>query len=284
MLNNKVLGVDLGGTKIHAGLIEKGKVINEKRIPTPESRERDDIIAAIKSVIIELTDGEIEGIGVGMPGLVDPVNGILRASANLPGLIDVNLKSIFEDAFQVPVYLNNDANCFVVGEKHFGLGKGYDDIIGLTIGTGFGGGVIVNGILYSGKNCGVGDFSRIKYKEHDTEYYCSSQFFESEYNTSAAEAHRYALEGKGEAIDIFNKFGHNVGEAIYTLILAFDPEMIVIGGSIAKARSFFEEAMRAELESFPSRHIIDKLKIVFSEEKNAAILGAAALYYNYKHE
>ncbi|MEN8228900.1 MAG: ROK family protein [Bacteroidota bacterium] len=282
MHKHKIVGVDLGGTKIHSGLVVGDEVATEFRGATPQTNDKNRVIDAIKEAIDRVADQRLDGIGIGFPGVVDIGSGVVRNSNALSILNDVNLTGILEEEFNVPAYLNNDANCFALGEKHFGLGKGFEDIIGLTLGTGFGGGVVVHGKLYAGRNCGVGDFCSIKYKSHNLEYYCSSQFFINEYNTTAVDVHHSARKGSKEAIGIFNEYGRNLGEAIYTLVLAFDPEIIIIGGSIAKAKAYFEESIYEVLKTFPNGHIMEKLKIEYSKEANAAVLGAAALFYNAK--
>jgi glucokinase len=221
----------------------------------------------------------VDGIGIGIPGVVDYKNGIIRKSNNVSALNDVNLKKDIEQEFNIPVYLNNDANCFVIGEKYFGLGRDYDNIIGLTLGTGMGGGIFINGKLYSGKNCGAGEFCSIKYKDYNFEYYCSDQFFSGEYNMSALNTYNLAGNGDEKAKQIFNEFGYNIGEAISMITLAYDPQIIILGGSISKAKKYFEKSMHNALESFQDKLVINNLIIKFSTETNSAILGAGALFY-----
>ena len=279
MLSKTIIGIDIGATSIHAGLVVGENVIKDFIISTPKSKDKNDIIDALKMLISKLMFINIDGIGFGIPGVVDYVNGIIRKSNNVSALNNINLKGIIEQEFDIPVYINNDANCFAIGEKYFGLGKDYDNIIGLTLGTGMGGGIIINGKLYSGKNCGAGEFCSINYKEHDLEYYCSNQFFSNEYNISALNAYNLVGNNDEKAMSIFNEYGQNIGNTISMITLAYDPQIIIIGGSIAKAKKYFEKSMYQALETFPDKQVIDNLIIKFSTKSNSAILGAGALFY-----
>jgi len=282
MLDSTVVGVDLGGTKIHAALVKNEKVVEEFKLPTPQTDKQSKVVDEIKSVINNIISTDTEGIGIGIPGVVDVEKGVVNNTVNIPSLCGVNIKAILEEEFKIPCFINNDANCFIVGEKYFGNGKEYDNIVSLTLGTGLGGGVIIDGKLYSGKHCGAGEFCAIKYKEHDYEYYCSSQFFKNVYNTTGINVYNSAENGEESAIKILNELGKNIGEAIYTIILTYDPEIVIIGGSIAAASKYFIEPINEVLKQFPVAHIVENLKISFSNEPNAAVLGAAALYYDNK--
>ncbi|MEN8191717.1 MAG: ROK family protein [Bacteroidota bacterium] len=283
MLNNTIIGVDLGGTKIHSALVSGEKVVKEYKLPTPQTDKQSEVMDAIKSAIKNIFTKDVEGIGIGIPGVVDVERGVVNNTQNIPSLSGANIKEILEKKFEIPVFINNDANCFVVGEKYFGHGKDYDNIVSLTLGTGLGGGVIINGKLYSGKNCGAGEFCSIKYKDKDYESYCSSQYFKNIHNTTGLEVYNSANAGDKKAIEILDDFGKNIGEAIYTLVLTYDPEIVIIGGSISKSSKFLISPIMDVLKSFPNQHIIDNLKIEFSSEPNAAVLGAAALFYDNKN-
>jgi len=247
MLNNTIIGVDLGGTKIHSALIDGEKVIKECILPTPQTEKQNEVINAIILAIKNVRTKNAEGIGIGLPGVVDQESGIVNNTQNILSLSGTNIKEILEDEFKISVFINNDANCFVVGEKYFGHSKDYDNIVSLTLGTGLGGGVIINDKLYSGKNCGAGEFCAIKYKEHDFEYYCSSQFFKNVHNTTGLDVFNLAENGDRKALNIFKEFGKHLGEAVFTLLLCYDPELIVIGGSIAQANKFFVDSIYEEL-------------------------------------
>jgi glucokinase len=187
-----------------------------------------------------------------------------------------------ENKYKIPVYVNNDANCFVVGEKYFGKINGYKDAVGLIIGTGIGAGIIINNRLFAGNNCGAGEFGMIPYKDHIYEYYCSGQFFESEYNISGEECNIRAENGDVEALKIFSEYGTNIGEAIKMIMYAVDPQIIILGGSVSKSYKFFMNEMWKSVKNFTYSESVKKIKVEVSEMKHVAIIGAAALYYDAK--
>ena len=130
------------------------------------------------STIEEVFDSAVSGIGVGVPSIVDVEKGIVYDVQNIPSWKEVHLKQLLEERFQVPVFINNDANCFAIGEKHFGKGKDHENMIGLIVGTGMAGGIIIKNQLYNGYNCGSGEFGMIPYLEHNYEYYSSANMTE----------------------------------------------------------------------------------------------------------
>ncbi|MGM0375511.1 MAG: ROK family protein, partial [Bacteroidota bacterium] len=180
--------------------------------------------------------------------------------------------------FGVPVYVNNDANCFAAGERYFGKGKDYDDFVGLTSGTGLGAGIIKDGRLMSDQNCGAGEFGMIPYLDHNYEHYCSGQFF-SRQGIPGHLAAEKAVLGDHTALNLFRSYGKHLGNAMKTIIFAMDPAAIILGGSVAKSFVFFEDAFMKELKTFPYKRTIRKLEIKTSEMTDVAIAGAAALYY-----
>ena len=153
-------------------------------------------------------------------------------------------------------------------------------MVGLIIGTGMGAGIIINNRLYSGVNCGAGEFGSIPYKKHIYEYYCSGQFFINEYGIEGHSLFDEAKKGDKKSLSIFEQFGIHLGNAIMTILFAVDPEAIILGGSVSQLYSFFEVTMWKEIKSFPYKHTIERLVIDTTEETQIAILGAAALFYD----
>ena len=149
-LQKNVIGVIFGGKHLSAARIENGVIadIVHREVNNREAEEviLSEIIHTINSVYTD----SVAGIGVGVPSLVDVKHGIVINPTNIPSWHKVHLKDILEEQFNVPVYINNDANCFALGEKYFGVAKDYENIAGITIATGFGVGIIINGKLYSG--------------------------------------------------------------------------------------------------------------------------------------
>jgi glucokinase len=280
MTKDTVIGVDLGGTNVRAGRVEGGRLAEvrsvEVRSRGTEQEVLDDMCAAIDGV---RTAGAA-GLGVGVPSVIDLKTGTVYDVQNIPSWTKVPLKAYLEERYRLPVYVNNDANCFAAGEKHFGKARPYDHAVGLIIGTGLGAGVIANGRLYSGTNCGAGEFGMLPYRDANFEAYCSGQFFERVYHVSGRELHNRARQGDAGSRRIFAEFGSHLGEAIKAICYAVDPEIIVLGGSVSQAFDFFQATMWETFRTFAYSITKERLRIDLSETENIALLGAAALYYD----
>ena len=280
MSNEAIIGVDLGGTKVSIGKVESHRIAKHVSANITTQGNDQQILNEIIEAIDKVFDQSIAGIGIGVPSVVDVEKGIVFNVQNIPSWKEVHVKEILEGRFQRPVYVNNDANCFVVGEKYFGKGKKYRNLVGVTLGTGLGAGIIIDNRLYSGTNCGAGEFGSISYKDRIIEYYCSGQFFENVCGIKGRRVYEMARQGDEESLRIFKEFGTHVGEAIKTILFAVDPEAIIIGGSVCQSYPFFEKAMWENIKTFPYTNTIDRLVIETSDQKQIAILGAAALYYD----
>ena len=275
-----VLGIDVGGTNIRVGLVEYGGLVWTESLKIKNDSSETEIIDDLNSLIGKFGNEKIDGIGIGVPSLVDAEKGIIYEATNIPSWKKVHLKEILESKNNIPVYVNNDANCFVIGEKYFGKVKTSSNIVGLIVGTGLGAGLVLNDRLYSGKNCGAGEFGMIPFRDHNYEYYCSGQFFKNEYGMSGEEVAKKAELGDTTALKIFSQFGSNLGEAIKVIMLAVDPEIIILGGSVSKSYQFFKNNMWKSIRKFIYSKLSDNIKIEISEINHIAILGAAALCYD----
>ena len=275
-----VLGIDVGGTNIRVGLVEYGGLVRTESLKIKNDSSETEIIDDLNSLIGKFGNEKIDGIGIGVPSLVDAEKGIIYEATNIPSWKKVHLKEILESKNHIPVYVNNDANCFVIGEKYFGKVKAYSNIVGLIVGTGLGAGLVLNDRLYGGRNCGAGEFGMMPFRDHNYEYYCSGQFFKNEYGMSGEEVAKKAELGDTTALKIFSQFGSNLGEAIKVIMLAVDPEIIILGGSVSKSYQFFKDNMWKSIRKFIYSKLSDNIKIEISEINHIAILGAAALYYD----
>ena len=280
MTGRTVIGVDMGGTNIRAGRVEGisvGKIVSGL---VPETENADEVTDVLTGLIDQVIDGDVAGIGVGVPSLVDPVKGIVFNVQNIPSWKEVYLKDILEKRFGVPAYLNNDANCFAVGERFFGKGRGYDDFVGLICGTGLGAGIIKNGHLMPDRNCGSGEFGEIPYLDGIFEHYASGQFFRRVYNEDGNVMAERARKRDTGAVKAFEEFGAHLGKAIKTIMLAVDPGAVIIGGGVASSFDLYSDAMWTEIKDFPYPRSVVNLEIVTTDTQEIALLGAAALYYN----
>jgi len=280
MKNIKIIGVDLGATNIRGAVVNDEKIgdILSRRIKT-KGTERE-VLEDVYSLIDELMDLDVKAIGIGVPSVVDVKLGIVYDVIHIPSWKEVHLKEILEDRYDIPVFVNNDANCFALGEHYFGKGKGVNDMIGLTIGTGLGAGVIINNHLYAGKNCGAGEFGMVDYLDHNYEYYCSGSFFKNVYGFNGEDIFENAKKGDDLALKLYHQLGKHLGNAVKMIMYTYDTELIILGGSVQLAYEFFENAMWERIRTFEFPKSIEKLEIKTSALANSGILGAAALYYD----
>ncbi|MGH2563433.1 MAG: ROK family protein, partial [Ginsengibacter sp.] len=219
-------------------------------------------------------------IGIGVPGLVNNEEQLVYDVVYIPAWKKVALKKLMEERYNIPVYVENDANCFALGEYYFGKGQGYNSIIGLTIGTGLGTGLIINKRLYPGKNGGAGEFGMIEYLDQTCEYYASGQFFNNVYKINGEEVFNNAKKGDTSAVKMYEEMGLHLGNAIKMILYALDVELIVIGGSVRYAFPYFSKTMWQQIKTFGFQKAAENVKIEVSELENSGILGAAALCYD----
>ncbi len=273
-----VIGADLVETNFRAGLVSDGALVKLSCAEIDGGAPLEKVLAELYRLLDKISSAGLEGIGVGCPSLVDLAGGIVHDTTNIPSWKEVPLRSLLEKRYRVPVRVDNDANCFAVGEKHFGKAKDYLSAAGLILGTGVGAGLILNGRLYSGKNCGAGEFGMLPYRDGNFEDYCCGHFFKNR-GTSGKEAFEQACSGDASSHALFSEFGRHVGELVKSVLYAIDPEIIIFGGSVSRAHEFFFPSMRESLKSFGYPRSLESLRLEVSEIANIAILGAAALCY-----
>lgn len=271
-----IIGVDLGGTNVRIGKLIDGRVVEKLVEPSPAGLSLDESLDYMKALLSRVITPEVRGIGMGVPSVVDVERGIVYNVTNIPSWKEVHLKEILEKEFGIPVCINNDANCFALGEKRFGYGRDYNNVVGLTLGTGVGAGIIIGGELYNGANAGAGEIGSIPYLDGVYETYCSSDFFAMN-GTRGSDVARKAAAGDTWALQLWDEFGGHMGRLMKAVLLAYDPEIVVFGGGLSGAYPLFERAMRAEMASFPFPKSLDRLKIAVSDNPDIAIMGAAAL-------
>jgi glucokinase len=280
MKNKKIIGIDLGATNIRGGLVN-GTVLFQilsRRIKSMGSVE--DVLDDVIGIIDELISEEVTAIGIGVPSVVDIEQGIVYDVQHIPSWKEVHLKKILEARYQIPVLVNNDANCFAIGEHYFGKGIGFENLIGLTIGTGLGAGIIIKNHLHAGANCGAGEFGMVEYLDHCYEYYASGQFFENVYQKNGQEVFEKAKSDEPEALRLYAEMGGHLGNAVKMMMYTYDPSLIILGGSVRFAYPYFQKSMWRQINTFAFTQSISKLRIELSDLENSGILGAAGLYYD----
>ena len=280
MNKETVIGIDLGATNIRGARVNEDSIseILSQRIRSSGTEQ--EVLKDVFALTDQLITDKVTAIGIGVPSVVDVEEGIVYDVVWIPSWKEVPLKKWMEARYQVPVYVNNDANCFALGEHYFGKGRGYNSIVGLTLGTGVGGGVIINNKLYSGRNCGAGEFGCVDYLDNVYEYYCSGSFFKNVYGLDGEEVFQKAKRNDPSSLQLYRELGTHLGNAIKMVMYTYDPELIVLGGSVRSAYNYFCDTMWDRISTLLFTKSIERLKIEVSELENSGILGAAALYYD----
>jgi glucokinase len=279
-MSTKIIGIDLGGTHVRAGVVSEGRLENIASVRIPSDGAVDEVLRVIFQLVDPLIDENIKAIGIGVPSVVDVEKGIVYDVQNIPSWKVVELKKLMEERYRLPVLINNDANCFALGEKYFGKGQKAHSLIGLTIGTGLGAGIIINDKLYPGLNTGAGEFGCVDYLDKYYEYYASGQFFENCYHTNGEVVFQKAQSADPLSIIILEELGTHIGNAIKMILYTYCPELIILGGSISKSYSFFEKTMWERIHTYIYSNTLEHFHLEISELENGGVLGAAALYYD----
>ena len=272
-----LLGIDLGATNVRVGRIVGQDLAEVVSAPIAQSADPNTLLNQMKELIQQTLHADVKSIGIGVPSVVDVEQGIVYDVQNIPSWKEVHLKAEIEREFGLTTWVNNDANCFALGERYFGQAQHKKHVIGLIIGTGFGAGVILNGTLVSGAHCGTGEVGMLPYQGSILEHYCSGQFFERFFGESGAEVYQKAISGDTEAQAKYRSFAKHIAEGIKAVLYAYDPEMIVLGGATSQVWSYIEDTVWEGLSTFAYPQSLKNLIITPSHLEHVAVLGAAAL-------
>lgn len=258
------IGIDIGGTEIKMVLLKNGRVLKSKKVLTPKTKK--DIVRIIAGHINDLKRGyKIRGVGIGVPGPVNKEGTRVLNPPNLPQLSHTSLPEILTRELRVKVAMDNDANCFTLAETFLGAGKDYDIVLGITLGTGVGGGIAYKlkaknkkrkTILYRGVSGSAGELGHmtIKFdglgctcgKRGCFEEYASQRFFKKR-GLHSWDLYGKARKGDKKALKVFSEYGKYLGIGIANAIDLLDPEAVIIGGGISLAYRFFIKALKDEL-------------------------------------
>lgn len=310
------LGADLGGTNLRAALVdESGVVLKRHRTLTPQTGGAAAIIDAIAEIAEKCLKGaeagnKVEGFLIAVPAVLDAGEGLIVESPNLPVLNGVHITKELEKLLGVPVFVENDATAATIGENWLGASRGFSNSIGITLGTGVGGGIILDGKALRGPDgtagevghiciepfghpCGCGSIGCLEQyasataivriaKEwaHD---YPDSDFHDAE-DFSSDEIYEAGKNGDRLAIAVFQRMGFCLGVAISGLINVLNPEIVVIGGGAAAGWDLFIDKLRATVAERAFRRPAERVNIVRATlGDDAGILGAASLVFSSSH-
>jgi glucokinase len=292
MEGKAILGLDLGGTKILSGLISaSGEVLGSPyTIPTggndPEHAIVSRIFSAIENTMADarLKTGDISGIGIGATGPLDMKQGLILDCPFLPTLKYFPLSKTIHDKYGIPVFLDNDANCFALGEYFFGAGAKSETVLGYTLGTGLGCGIVIKGKVFTGATQHGGEVGTSPYQGGTIEDIVSGSGLSRIYKAhcgrerSGPEIAALAFEGDECAKQTWEQFGEHLAYAIAWGINIIDPDIVILGGSIANAMELFAPSMEKSLRNNISPLPAEKTKVVKAVlGDHAGLIGAACL-------
>lgn len=308
------IGVDVGGTNIKIALVgTNGEIVYSNSISTRAEMGYEYTISAMKQAVVDLmketkTDAKnIEGIGFGFPGQIDYKNGIVRFATNIPGWVDVPIEEIFEKEFGIPTRVDNDVRCATLGELNFGAGKGCKNLVCITLGTGIGSGIVVDGKLVRGASNVAGEIGHIKLQMNGGplcgcgDYGCFEAFASGPSIVAMAQEYikggksakfremadpeitpyivaQAAKEGDVVAKRIFTIMGEYVGFGLASVINLLNPERIIIGGGVADAGEIIFAPIRETISKRAMPIAAAAVEIVPAQLGNmAGVIGASLL-------
>lgn len=309
------IGIDVGGTNVKIALVnDKGKIIYSNSVPTHAELGYEFTVNNIKQAIYDLLketklqNKDIEGIGFGFPGQIDFKNGIVRNAPNIPGWVDIPIKQIFEDEFHIPTRVDNDVRCAALGELNYGAGKGCENLICITVGTGIGSGLIVNGKLVRGASNAAGEIGHIKLQMKDGpicgcgDTGCLEAFASGPAIVAMAEEYikggkstKYreiangnpltpyivceaAKAGDPVAQRIFTIIGEYIGIGMSGVVNLLNPEKIIIGGGVADAGDFLFNPIIKAIKERAMKISGETVQVVPAQLGNTAgVIGASLL-------
>ena len=293
------IGIDLGATFVKIGLVDnRGKVYFRRKIKTPLGADKtlliDSIVNNVKDIIKE-SGKAVSGIGIGVPGPVDSKKGIVHYFPNIKGWKEVPLKAMLEKKLGLTVMLDNDVNAMSLGEFVFGAGKGSRNIVCLTLGTGVGGGIIIDSKLYRGGSMTAGEIGHMPINETGPicncggiaclERYIGNRYIleraEKIFGNSVTLERVSELAGLGDkkALAIWTDVAEKLSVALSQVVNLLNPDKIVIGGGVSKAGPFILNPLKKEIRKRAMKDQAAHVKIVPAKlGADAGIIGASLLF------
>lgn len=294
----KVIGIDLGGTKINACLInEEGHIIERNTVETEAKKGRDVVLKNIKKAIYGLNFTEASSIGIGTPGFIDAKNGIVTFSGNIDGWTGLNLKKAVEEFVDVPVFVENDANIALLAENWIGASKDYNNVVMITLGTGVGGAVytkkggLLQGAHFQGAELGHmmlhpgGDYCTCG--QHGcVEAYCAGTALGKEYKKITGEIKSgeevlALVDTDPAARQVLETYQYDLAYFLTSLRNTFDPEVIVIGGGVINSKEIWWDGMIEKFNDVCNNTL--NISVIPAKFLNdAGVIGAAKIAFERK--
>jgi glucokinase len=298
-----VIGVDVGGTNIKLGLVNPtGRIISKTRLDTKsfgadKTKLIDALVAAIRSLLDKnkIKKQDILGMGIGLPGLIDPQLGIVRQLPNIPGWKDVPLGQLLKNKLKIPIFIENDVKLISLAEWKYGAGRGCSDFICITLGTGIGGGLIFNNKLYTGPGFVAGEIGHIPIKENGIPCPCGGRGCFERYvgngyllqkarrifkdsRICLPDVRIMAERGNKKAIQFWHEVGETLAQGLIGVTNLLNPRMIIIGGGVANNFPRFAPVLRGLVKKHAMKVQGKMVRIVRARfVEGAGILGADVL-------
>lgn len=309
------VGVDLGGTNVKIGIVShKGKLIEKISLSSKAEGGPEKVIRRIKLGVQQILSHDkyrIRGIGIGSPGVVSAKKGTVENPPNFPGWTKVNLGSIISKKFDIPCFVENDANAAAIGEMIFGTGKRYDSFVMITLGTGVGGGIILNRKLYRGEIGAAGEVGHITINYHGPRcncgnYGCIEAYVGNNYLINKVKAdlavkpsakilklvnndldfitpitiNKAAEAGDSFAKSVIKDMGEQIGSALASVSNLLDVSTFIIGGGVSGFGKPLFSAISKSLGERVITSLRNRVKVLPAKLKNeAGIKGASALVF-----
>jgi len=291
-MNKFIIGVDVGGTNVKLGLVNpRGAIIARSRLNTKAfNRDKgqftDALAGAIKSLIAHkrLKKNQILGVGVGMPGFINPQKGLVLFLPNIPGWHNVPFAGILSKRLGLPVFIDNDVNLITLAEWKKGVGKNIANLVCITLGTGVGSGLILDNRLYRGEDFLAGEIGHIPYRDSEFEKYVGNRtLFDRAARIFKRPGMRtqdvFALAQKGDkkARQFWYEVGEHVGFVMAGVVNTLNPKRIVIGGGVSNNYKYFVPGIRDTIKKLAIKGA-NKVQIVRARlGDDAGIIGASFL-------
>lgn len=288
------IGIDLGGTKTEIIVIQNQTILLRKRIPTKKDSYESILNTIVELFYIAKKDISFHSdfsLGIGIPGIYDfRTENVINANTTV--LIGRNLKKDLEEKLQHPIFIENDANCFTLAEATLGAAKEYQNIFGIIMGTGCGGGIIINKKIYHGRHGIAGEWGHFSIDPNGPKCWCGNlgcielylsgsglekhYFNQTQTNRKLPEIIQLYREGDPIASQFFNQFLENFGRAVGGIISIIDPDVIVLGGGLSNIEELYTLGYeRIKKYTFHPRITTPLLKNQLGD--SAGVIGAALL-------
>lgn len=300
------IGVDIGGTNIKIALVDSnGDILEKDKKPT--GHEPVDVLFGLLDKFYLPYSAEVVGIAIGAAGIIERAEGIILYSPNIPKLTSLRLKELIQDRYKTCVILENDANAAAYGEKFIGSGKSYKSFVILTLGTGIGGGVVIDNELLpvateighmtinsDGNPCPCGNTgclesyasataivsSAISQIEKGAESNLKALYNGNFYKITSEDIYKAALEGDSLSRMVLKEAGKNLGVGIANVINIFSPDAVILTGGLSGASSIYIDSAISEASKRAIKELYKRTNIVISKaDDNAGVVGAALLAF-----